>query len=140
MLCAQTELQLGDDDDGLWELPADANVGVDLIDYLDLDDNLIDVDLTPNRGDCLSIRGLAREVGVLNKEEVTQQECAAVPATIADTVKVTLDAPDACARYVGRVIRGLDLSQPTPQWMQEKPSQRRAQPGSGSGCDQLCSA
>ena len=120
MLCAQTELQLGDDDDGLWELPADANVGADLIDYLDLDDNLIDVDLTPNRGDCLSIRGLAREVGVLNKEEVTQQQCAAVPATIKDTVKVTLDAPDACARYVGRVIRGLDLSQPTPQWMQEK--------------------
>ena len=120
MLCAQTELELGDDDDGLWELPADATVGADLIEYLDLDDNLIDVDLTPNRGDCLSIRGLAREVGVLNKAEVSQQSCAPVPATISDAVKVTLDAPNACARYVGRVIRGLDLSQPTPQWMQEK--------------------
>ena len=120
MLCAQTELQLGDDDDGLWELPVDANVGVDLKDYLDLDDNIIEVDLTPNRGDCLSIRGLAREVGVLNRAEVTEQPCEPVPATIADTVKVTLEAPDACARYVGRVIRGLDLSQPTPQWMQEK--------------------
>jgi phenylalanyl-tRNA synthetase beta chain len=120
MLCAQTELQLGDDDDGLWELPAEATVGADLIDYLDLDDNLIDVDLTPNRGDCLSIRGLAREVGVLNKAEVTQQACTPVPATINDTVNITLEAPDACARYVGRVIRGLDLSQPTPQWMQEK--------------------
>ena len=120
MLCAQTELELGDDDDGLWGLPADAAVGTDLIEYLDLDDNLIDVDLTPNRGDCLSIRGLAREVGVLNKAEVTEQSCAPVPATINDAVKVTLDAPNACARYVGRVIRGLDLSQPTPQWMQEK--------------------
>jgi len=120
MLCAQTELELGDDDDGLWELPADATVGADLIEYLDLDDNLIDVDLTPNRGDCLSIRGLAREVGVLNKAAVTEQSCAPVAATISDAVKVTLDAPNACARYVGRVIRGLDLSQPTPQWMQEK--------------------
>ena len=120
MLCSQTELQLGDDDSGLWELPSDASVGSDLIEYLDLNDNIIEVDLTPNRGDCLSIRGLAREVGVLNQEAVIQQACAPVKATIADKVKVTLEAPDACARYVGRVIRGLDLSQPTPQWMQEK--------------------
>ncbi len=120
MLCSQTELQLGDDDSGLWELPSDASVGSDLIEYLDLNDNIIEVDLTPNRGDCLSIRGLAREVGVLNQEAVIQQACAPVAATIADKVKVTLEAPDACARYVGRVIRGLDLSQPTPQWMQEQ--------------------
>ena len=120
MLCAQTELQLGDDDAGLWELPADAPVGSDLIDYLQLNDNIIEVDLTPNRGDCLSIRGLAREVGVLNKVAVTEQSCEPIAATIADSVSVTLEAPDACARYVGRVIRNLDLSQPTPQWMQEK--------------------
>ncbi|MDG1165927.1 MAG: phenylalanine--tRNA ligase subunit beta [Porticoccaceae bacterium] len=120
MLCAQSELELGDDDAGLWELPADAPVGCDLIEYLDLDDNIIEVDLTPNRGDCLSIRGLAREVGVLNQASVTQQTCAPVEATIGDTVEVSLDAPEACARYVGRVIRGLDLTQQTPQWMQEK--------------------
>ena len=119
MLCSQTELQLGDDDSGLWELPVDAPVGADLSEYLDLNDNIIEVDLTPNRGDCLSIRGLAREVGVLNQQAVIQQSCAPVAATIADKVKVTLEAPDACARYVGRVIRGLDLGQPTPQWMQE---------------------
>ena len=119
MLCSQTELQLGEDDNGLWELPVDAPVGADLSEYLDLNDNIIEVDLTPNRGDCLSIRGLAREVGVLNQEAVIQQSCAPVAATIADKVKVTLEAPDACARYVGRVIRGLDLGQPTPQWMQE---------------------
>ena len=119
MLCSQTELQLGDDDRGLWELPADAPVGADLSEYLDLNDNIIEVDLTPNRGDCLSIRGLAREVGVLNQEAVIQQACAPVAATIADKVEVTLETPDACARYVGRVIRGLDLGQPTPEWMQE---------------------
>ena len=120
MLCAQTELQLGDDDDGLWELPVDATVGSDLIDYLELNDNIIEVDLTPNRGDCLSIRGLAREVGVLNKAAVTEQTCAPVAATIEDRITITLEAPEACARYVGRVIRNLDLAQPTPQWMQEK--------------------
>jgi phenylalanyl-tRNA synthetase beta chain len=120
MLCAQTELQLGDDDDGLWELPVDATVGGDLIDYLELNDNIIEVDLTPNRGDCLSIRGLAREVGVLNKAAVTEQACAPVAATIEDRISITLEAPEACARYVGRVIRNLDLAQPTPQWMQEK--------------------
>ena len=120
MLCAQTELQLGDDDDGLWELPVDASVGSDLIDYLELNDNIIEVDLTPNRGDCLSIRGLAREVGVLNKAAVTEQACAPVAATIDDCISITLEAPEACARYVGRVIRNLDLTQPTPQWMQEK--------------------
>ena len=119
MLCSQTELQLGEDDSGLWELPVDAPVGADLSEYLDLNDNIIEVDLTPNRGDCLSIRGLAREVGVLNQEAVIQQSCAPVAATIADKVSVTLETPDACARYVGRVIRGLDLGQPTPQWMQE---------------------
>jgi len=120
MLCAQTELQLGDNDDGLWELPADASVGSDLIDYLELNDNIIEVDLTPNRGDCLSLRGLAREVGVLNKAAVLEQACVPVAATIEDTVSITLEAPEACARYVGRVIRNLDLRQPTPQWMQEK--------------------
>jgi phenylalanyl-tRNA synthetase beta chain len=120
MLCAQTELQLGDDDDGLWELLTDATVGSDLIDYLELNDNIIEVDLTPNRGDCLSIRGLAREVGVLNKAAVTEQACAPVAATIEDRISITLEAPEACARYVGRVIRDLDLGQPTPQWIQEK--------------------
>ena len=120
MLCAQTELQLGDDDDGLWELPADASVGSDLIEYLELNDNIIEVDLTPNRGDCLSIRGLTREVGVLNKTAVLEQACAPVTASINDSISITLEAPEACARYVGRVVRNLDLRQPTPQWMQEK--------------------
>ena len=120
MLCAQDELGLGDEASGLWELPADAPVGTNLVEYLDLDDMIIEVDLTPNRGDCLSIRGLAREVGVLNKVDVTVQDCSAVKATISDVVSVKLNVPTGCARYVGRVMRDLNLAQPTPQWMKER--------------------
>ncbi|MCS5587550.1 MAG: phenylalanine--tRNA ligase subunit beta [Porticoccaceae bacterium] len=120
MLCAQTELRLGDDDDGLWELPTDATVGQDLIEYLDLNDNIIEVDLTPNRADCLSIRGLAREVGVLNCEPVKQQVISPVEATIKDCLQVSIEAPQACGRYAGRIIRGVDLNRPTPLWMQER--------------------
>lgn len=120
MLCAQVELGLGDEASGLWELPADAPVGTNLVEYLDLDDMIIEVDLTPNRGDCLSIRGLAREVGVLNKVDVTVQDCSAVKATISDVVSVKLNVPKGCARYVGRVMRDLNLAQATPQWMKER--------------------
>jgi len=120
MLCAQDELGLGDEASGLWELPADAPVGINLVEYLDLDDMIIEVDLTPNRGDCLSIRGLAREVGVLNKADVAVQDCSAVKATINDVVSVKLNVPKGCARYVGRVMRDLNLAQPTPQWMKER--------------------
>jgi len=120
MLCAQDELGLGDEASGLWELPTDAPVGTNLVEYLDLDDMIIEVDLTPNRGDCLSIRGLAREVGVLNKADVTVQDCSAVKATISDVVSVKLNVPKGCARYVGRVMRDLNLAQATPQWMKER--------------------
>lgn len=120
MLCGQTELALGDDDSGLWELPLDATVGQDLLEYLDLNDNIIEVDLTPNRADCLSIRGLAREVGVLNCEPVKQLQIDAVTATIKDALKVSIEAPQACGRYAGRIVRGLDLTRPTPLWMQER--------------------
>jgi phenylalanyl-tRNA synthetase beta chain len=70
MLCGQTELKAGDDDTGLWELAVDAPVGQNLREYLNLDDKLIEVDLTPNRSDCLSVKGIAREVGVLNRAPV----------------------------------------------------------------------
>ena len=120
MLCAQKELALGDDDSGLWELPADASVGQDLHEYLDLNDNIIEVDLTPNRADCLSIRGLARELGVLNREPVKQQPIVAVEVCIEDSLNVSIEAPQACGRYAGRIVRGVDLTRPTPLWMQER--------------------
>lgn len=120
MLCGQTELAAGDDDTGLWVLPAEAPVGQDLRDYLLLDDNIIDVDLTPNRGDCLSLRGLAREVGVLNSTDVTAPQIDPVQAQVKDTFNVVVADKDACPSYAGRIIRGVDTAAPTPHWMVEK--------------------
>ena len=120
MLCGQTELKAGDDDTGLWELSGDAPVGTDLREYLNLNDKLIEVDLTPNRSDCLSVKGLAREVGVLNRASVTSPDIAPVPARIADTFAVKLEAGSACSRYAGRVIRNIDISRPSPAWLQDK--------------------
>ncbi|WP_237058464.1 phenylalanine--tRNA ligase subunit beta [Microbulbifer sediminum] len=120
MLCAQTELELGEDSDGIWELPADAPTGTDLREYLQLDDVAIEVDLTPNRSDCLGIAGIAREVGVLNRCPVEGPAIEPVAATIDDSLAVSLMAGDACPRYVGRVIRNIDVSATTPLWMQER--------------------
>jgi phenylalanyl-tRNA synthetase beta chain len=120
MLCAQTELQLGDDDNGLWELAQDAPVGKNLREYLSLNDQCIEVDLTPNRSDCLSIKGIAREVGVLNRLTVNAPVIESVKSTISDDFSVELQASEACPRYAGRIIRNIDLSQPTPLWMQER--------------------
>jgi phenylalanyl-tRNA synthetase beta chain len=120
MLCAQTELQLGSDDEGLWELANTAPVGIDLREYLKLNDNCIEVDLTPNRSDCLSVKGIAREVGVLNRLSVNSPSINPVPAVIDDRLSIHLGSPEACPRYVGRIIRGVDLSLPTPLWMQER--------------------
>lgn len=125
MLCAEEELGLADKSDGLWDLPEGAPLGVCMREYLGLtrdgrDDKIIDVDLTPNRGDCLSIAGLSREVGVLNKVDVTTPVIEAVAATIDDVIDVQLQAPDACPRYVGRVIKGINIKAASPLWMQEK--------------------
>lgn len=120
MLCAEDELGISDDHGGIMELAVDAPLGTDLREFLNLNDSLIDVDLTPNRGDCLSIAGLAREVGVLNQVPVSQVQIEEVEAVCADTFPVQLDAPNACPRYVGRVIRNINPGATTPQWMQEK--------------------
>lgn len=120
MLCAQTELQLGEDDGGLWELPEDASVGTDLRQYLKLDDKVIEIDLTPNRGDCLSIRGLAREVGVLNDLAVQSPAFTNIPPACDATFPVDIHAVEECPSYAGRVIRNIDISRPSPLWLQEK--------------------
>lgn len=120
MLCSASELKLSDDHDGLYELPADAPTGQNLRDYLGLDDAIIEVDLTPNRGDCLSIAGLAREVGANYGESVTPVQIDSVAAVHDDVRPVELLAPQACPRYLGRVIRKVDLSRPTPLWMVER--------------------
>ncbi|MFO7705390.1 MAG: phenylalanine--tRNA ligase subunit beta [Halopseudomonas sp.] len=120
MLCSAAELKLSDDHAGLYELPSDAPAGQNLRDYLGLDDAIIEVDLTPNRGDCLSIAGLAREVGANYGEAVTAVQIDAVGAVHEETRPVELLAPMACPRYLGRVIRKVDLSRPTPLWMVER--------------------
>ena len=120
MLCSQAELQVGEDNDGLMELPADAPVGEDIRVYLSLDDASIEVDLTPNRGDCLSLAGLAREVGALYAAPVVRPVVPAVPAVHDEVRSIEVLAPAACPRYLGRVIRNVDLSKPTPLWMVER--------------------
>jgi phenylalanyl-tRNA synthetase beta chain len=120
MLCGASELGLEDLIDGLLELPDDAPVGTDIREYLSLDDNIIEVDLTPNRADCLSVRGIAREVSVLNRVPLNEPAVAPVPPTLDDTFPVTVSAPDACPRYLGRVIRGINPGAHTPLWMVER--------------------
>jgi phenylalanyl-tRNA synthetase beta chain len=120
MLCGPDEVGLGETSEGLWELPGDAPVGSDIRDYLSLNDQVIEVDLTPNRGDCLSIRGLAREAGVLNLSEVSEPSCEPIAATLTDTFNVDLQAPQACSRYAGRIIRNVNMAAESPMWLQEK--------------------
>ncbi|QUX96149.1 phenylalanine--tRNA ligase subunit beta [Marinomonas sp. CT5] len=120
MLCSASELGLNDDHDGIMELPAIAKAGEDFRAFLGLDDQIIDVDLTPNRSDCLSVAGLAREVGVLNKVDVTPVDVTPSAIDIDDTFPVRVDAADACPRYLGRVVRGIDVKAQTPLWMVEK--------------------
>jgi phenylalanyl-tRNA synthetase beta chain len=120
MLCSASELQISDESSGLMELAADAPVGQDLRAYLGLDDASIEVDLTPNRGDCLSLAGLAREVGALYAAPVSRPAVAVVPAVHDQVIPVDVSASKACPRYLGRVIRNVDLSKPTPLWMVER--------------------
>lgn len=117
MLCGASEIDLEDKIDGLLELPADAPVGVNVREYLDLDDNVIDISITPNRGDCFSIRGIAREIGVINQLPVTVPEIKEVAATIADEKKVVVET-EGCPRYLGRVIKNVNTKAPTPEWME----------------------
>lgn len=117
MLCSARELGLSQDHAGLLVLPADAPVGTELRAYLDLDDTLLTLKLTPNRGDCLSLRGIAREVSIITRSPLKLPPVPHVHTAITDQRKIFLvDAP-ACPRYCGRVIRGVDARVATPDWM-----------------------
>ncbi|NMT63376.1 phenylalanine--tRNA ligase subunit beta [Marinobacter orientalis] len=120
MLCSEAELGLSENHEGLMELPDDAQVGQELSDYLKLNDVTIDVDLTPNRSDCLSIKGIAREVGVLNSMVVEGPEIGPVEAVHSDVPEIAVKAPEGCPRYLGRILRNVDLGIESPLWMQEK--------------------
>ncbi|MFW2174036.1 phenylalanine--tRNA ligase subunit beta [Acinetobacter guillouiae] len=118
MLCGASEIDLEDKIDGLLELPADTPVGTNIREYLNLDDHVIDISITPNRGDCFSIRGVAREIGVINQLPVTAPEIQEVVTTIADQKQVVVTT-DGCPRYLGRVIKNVNTKAATPAWMEQ---------------------
>jgi len=120
MCCSAKELGLSDDHGGLMELPADAPVGEDFRRYLDLDDHVIDLELTPNRADCLGMLGLARDVAAITGVEGAPREFEAVAPTLEDRLDIALGDPADCPRYVGRIIRGVDPTAPSPLWLKEK--------------------
>jgi phenylalanyl-tRNA synthetase beta chain len=120
MLCSSKELGMSEQAEGLMTLPADAPVGTSITDYFKLDDNSIELSLTPNRGDCLSVQGVAREVSVLNNIKVTHVVMDPVKASCNDTFPVELIAQEECPRYAGRVIKNINPRSSTPLWMQER--------------------
>jgi phenylalanyl-tRNA synthetase beta chain len=120
MLCGADELGLSDERVGLMELPDSIRTGADFAEILALPDDLIEVDLTPNRGDCLSVTGLARELGVLSHTPVQIVSCESIDPGTSQTHDVNLSAPEGCPRYVGRVIENIDVARPTPLWMTER--------------------
>jgi len=120
MICSASELGLAESSEGILPLPLDAEIGMDFRDYLGLDDHSIDVDLTPDRADCLGLIGMAREVGVINRCAVTPPTIEAVAAVIDESFPVQLEADEACPRYLCRVVRGVDVNAETPMWMRER--------------------
>lgn len=120
MLCSEKELGIAASSNGLMELPDDAPVGADIRDYLGLNDNLIELGLTPNRADCLSVEGIAREVAVLNTMAFIPSPLSTVSITHQETVAVEVEASAACPVYLGRLIKGINPSSVTPLWMQER--------------------
>ena len=120
MLCSAIELGLGDEADGIIALPDDAPTGVELSEFLELPDNIFDIDLTPNRGDCFSVLGIARDVAALTGSEVRMPDLPPVTASIEDTHPVKVKDPSACPRFAGRVIRNIDPDAKSPIWMTER--------------------
>lgn len=120
MLCSAEELGLAETSAGLMPLPPDAPIGRDVREYLGLDDQIIELELTPDRGDCLSVRGIARELGVINRLPVTEPAIPPVAAQLDQRIEVHLQAPKACPRYACRIIRDIDPKAETPLWMRER--------------------
>jgi phenylalanyl-tRNA synthetase beta chain len=120
MLCSAVELGLGDESDGILELPTDAETGQSLIEYLDLPDNVIDVDLTPNRGDCFSVLGIARDLAAMTGTALTEPQSAVISESVSDQQAVILEDPAACPRFAGRIVRNIDPEARSPVWMVER--------------------
>ncbi|MFJ3058483.1 phenylalanine--tRNA ligase subunit beta [Herbaspirillum sp. NPDC087042] len=120
MLCSARELKLSEDHGGLLELPDDAPVGQNFRDYLQLNDLKFTIKLTPNKADCLSVLGVAREVSALTGTPLKAPSFQTVVANLDEKLPVRISAPDLCGRFAGRVIRGLNAKAATPQWMKQR--------------------
>ena len=117
MLCSGRELGLGDDHEGILELPADAPIGKDIREYLDLDDQIFVIKLTPNKADCLSLMGMAREVSAITGATLCSPKWTPPAVSIEDKRKVTVESKELCGRFAGRVIRGVNPQAKTPEWI-----------------------
>ena len=120
MLCSAKELGLAEASSGILELAADAPIGVPLREYLGLDDVVLEVNVTPNRGDAMSVLGIAREVAALSGAALEGPPIEPVAARHAGELAVHLDAAAACPKFVGRLIRGVDNRAVSPQWLRER--------------------
>ena len=120
MLCSARELGLSEDHAGLLPLAADAIVGEDIRKHLDLDDRKITIKLTPNRADCLSLLGVARELSALTGVPLNVPAINPAATVIDDQRAIRLDAPASCSRYCGRIVRGVNANVPTPEWMKRR--------------------
>ncbi|QTD88125.1 phenylalanine--tRNA ligase subunit beta [Burkholderia anthina] len=120
MLCSARELKLSEDHSGLLILPEDTPVGQDIRDTLNLDDTVFEIKLTPNKADCLSVFGIARETAAITGAPLTPVDIRPVRAELDETLPVSIAAPDLCGRFSGRVIRGVNARAKTPQWMVER--------------------
>ncbi|BEV15059.1 phenylalanine--tRNA ligase subunit beta [Herbaspirillum sp. DW155] len=120
MLCSARELKLSEDHGGLLELPDDAPVGQNFRDYLQLNDLKFTIKLTPNKADCLSVLGVAREVSALTGSPLKAPVYQAAAVNLDEKLPVRISAPDLCGRFAGRVIRGLNAKAATPQWMKQR--------------------
>ncbi|MEQ1558906.1 MAG: phenylalanine--tRNA ligase subunit beta [Methyloglobulus sp.] len=119
MLCSEKELGIAADASGLMELLPDAPVGADIREYLNLNDTIIEIDLTPNRADCLSVEGIAREVALLNSIDWTATQVKKAAIHHQDTLPISVEEKSACPRYLGRLIKGVNPKAETPAWMKE---------------------
>ncbi|MFZ2300692.1 MAG: phenylalanine--tRNA ligase subunit beta [Gallionella sp.] len=117
MLCSEKELGLADESQGLWLLPSDAPVGKTLREYLELDDKLFTLKLTPNRSDCSGMIGIAREVAALTGSPLKQPEIKTQPTALSEQLPVNVTDAQACPLYCGRLVRGVNAAAPTPIWM-----------------------
>jgi phenylalanyl-tRNA synthetase beta chain len=120
MLCSGRELGLGDDHEGILELPADAPVGKDIREYLDLDDQIFVIKLTPNKADCLSLIGMAREVSAITGAALCAPKWTPPSVLIDDKRKVTVESKELCGRFAGRVIHGVNPQAKTPEWIVQR--------------------